>query len=165
MSTKQEIDYKTAEKLIKQKFSKLYLEGNICKALAVKEKDGWRHVEVSVSISSNDAAEIFVFRYGLGHVAGLKNPEKESLGYCQRALVINGLKEKPSPALIFARYCKEGLDAKNQSFEDWCGDCGYDTDSIKALKIYEECKGSLAKVLKFVSEEDAEEFAELDSSL
>lgn len=33
------------------------------------------------------------------------------------------------------------LDAKaiDQSFDDWCGDFGYSTDSIKAASIYQEC--------------------------
>ena len=31
-------------------------------------------------------------------------------------------------------------DAANQTFEDWCGDCGYDPDSRKALDTYLACQ-------------------------
>jgi hypothetical protein len=31
-------------------------------------------------------------------------------------------------------------DGAIDTFEDWCGDCGYDTDSRKALALYLECQ-------------------------
>lgn len=47
---------------------------------------------------------------------------------------------------IFAFYCclTDGLIAKN-SFEDFCSEFGYDTDSRKAEKIYKACEKSLKK--------------------
>lgn len=36
--------------------------------------------------------------------------------------------------------------AANQPFSSWCGDLGYDTDSRKALRIYEECQENAVKM-------------------
>lgn len=38
--------------------------------------------------------------------------------------------------------------AVNGSFDDWCADNGYDTDSRKALETYLECQQTATKLLK-----------------
>ncbi len=38
--------------------------------------------------------------------------------------------------------------AAEMSFEDWAGDVGYDTDSIKALETYRECQKIAGKLRK-----------------
>lgn len=38
--------------------------------------------------------------------------------------------------------------ARDQCFEDWCLDFGYDTDSIKAKKTYESCLDNAFKLKK-----------------
>lgn len=40
-----------------------------------------------------------------------------------------------------------------QSFEDWAGDYGYDTDSRKAHKTYTVCKRKAERLRKFLGEE------------
>lgn len=37
-----------------------------------------------------------------------------------------------------------------QSFEDWCGELGFDTDSRKAHRIYSVCKRQAERLRKFV---------------
>ena len=36
--------------------------------------------------------------------------------------------------------------ASEQSFDDWCGEFGYDTDSIKALATYMDCQRNTIKL-------------------
>ena len=43
-----------------------------------------------------------------------------------------------------------------ETFEDWCSELGYDTDSRKAFSIYEQCQNTIGKLRKIgVSDLDA----------
>ena len=53
--------------------------------------------------------------------------------------------------------------AANETFHDWCDDCGYDADSIKALKTYDQCLGIAKQVgVIFTREQMAQISALLD---
>jgi hypothetical protein len=45
----------------------------------------------------------------------------------------------PSAAAVLYSLLSDG-EAVNQSFSDWCYDLGYDSDSIKALRVYQQCE-------------------------
>jgi hypothetical protein len=51
--------------------------------------------------------------------------------------------------------------ALDQSFSDWCGDCGYDEDSRKALATYEACCAIGHKLRKLFSAEERAELSKL----
>lgn len=51
--------------------------------------------------------------------------------------------------------------ACDQSFNDWCGDFGYDTDSRKALDTYLACQESGTKLRKVFSGAQLEKLREL----
>jgi hypothetical protein len=55
------------------------------------------------------------------------------------------------------------LDAQGaeQNFNDWCGDFGYDADSIKAFKTYQACSDTLTRVRAFLSHEERQKLSEL----
>lgn len=46
--------------------------------------------------------------------------------------------------------------AADQSFESWCGDFGYDTDSRKAFATYEACQQNADKLRGFFTRETLE---------
>ena len=48
-----------------------------------------------------------------------------------------------------------------QNFLDWCGDYGYDSDSMKAHKIYTACCEELQKVRTFFTNEERQALLEL----
>jgi hypothetical protein len=48
-----------------------------------------------------------------------------------------------------------------QNFLDWCGDYGYDSDSMKAHKIYTDCCEQLQKVRVFFTNEERQAMQEL----
>jgi hypothetical protein len=48
------------------------------------------------------------------------------------------------------------------SFEEWCGDYGYDTDSRKAERIYTAVKRSAAKVKQFLGPDLYEQSARIE---
>jgi len=45
----------------------------------------------------------------------------------------------------------------NQSFEDFCGEFGYDLDSIKALRTYEACQRELGSLQRLIGESAVKE--------
>ena len=73
-------------------------------------------------------------------------------------------KVAPSPSEVLACYCREGLDA-DQSFENWCADFGYDSDSRKALDTYNACTENGKKARRVLGAENARKFAELSAQL
>lgn len=69
----------------------------------------------------------------------------------------SGHSEAPTAADVL--YCLI-LDGSyySYSFEDWCNELGYDTDSIKAKKVYDKCNVQGLKVRKFL-EDNFDDFA------
>ncbi len=63
--------------------------------------------------------------------------------------VFNDIAMLCAPTSYDLLYClrsdAEGLDS---TFEEWCGNCGYDADSITALRTFEACKANTAKLRK-----------------
>jgi hypothetical protein len=59
-----------------------------------------------------------------------------------------GIKDLDEKSLLFAFRCilEDGL-AGTYEFNDFCSEYGYSNDSIKALRIYNECKKTLSKLL------------------
>ncbi len=46
-------------------------------------------------------------------------------------------------------------------FEEWASDCGYDTDSRKAERIFKACQRERAKMIQFLGADLFAEFAEV----
>lgn len=67
-----------------------------------------------------------------------------------------------SPTQASVLYCLL-LDASGaeQNFSDWCGDFGYDNDSISAFKVYQACCDTLEKMRKIFSNSQRSELSEL----
>ena len=100
----------------------------------------------------------FDYYTGIGH--RVKSGFRTESGYTfeemkRKNLSEEGIKSfckisKPvSPRLDDLLHClTSDAQASEQSFEDWCGDFGYDTDSIKALDTYRECQKIAGKLRK-----------------
>jgi len=65
------------------------------------------------------------------------------------------------PQEVLACYCEESLEASETPFEEWAENLGFDADSRKAEKIYNECRDSLPRMLSLLSRENVERMAEL----
>jgi hypothetical protein len=59
---------------------------------------------------------------------------------------------KPTAYDVLA--CISGDANAPETFEDWCGDYGYDTDSRAAYATWERCKAFAAKLQHFFSADD-----------
>lgn len=75
-----------------------------------------------------------------------------------------GIKEKPLPVEVLACCCRDWLDAQD-SFEEWAGNFGYDTDSRKAERIYQHCLATGDKLKLILTREQITKLAELSARL
>lgn len=132
------------EKYIRDHFNMEYS----CKSLGRCVHDGWECFAYSVTLTGithpNPASFTINFYNGTGHVF------KEN--------------DKPYAPLPFSVLSSVYLeDTRGASFEDWCADFGYDTDSRKALSVYLQCQEQTAKFKRAfpnVHLEDDEEITE-----
>lgn len=68
---------------------------------------------------------------------------------CEVAAINGALREfakAVKPAEVLARYAADAEEASSLSFDDWCGNFGYDTDSRKALRTYLACQKGMMGV-------------------
>lgn len=84
----------------------------------------------------------FPYFMGIGHKP--KSPSKRTF---------------PVPEINGVVYCLLGdMDCASESFEDFCDNLGYDTDSRSALETYLACQEYGNKLRKALSSEQIEEF-------
>lgn len=59
--------------------------------------------------------------------------------------------EPPTPADVLSSLCSDAR-AGDQTFEEFCGEFGYDTDSRKAWNIHRSCKKMAPRMRRFLGE-------------
>ena len=99
-------------------------------------KGGWDHFLYSVSIGKGKNMFTTSYKCGLGHVI------KSKVKY------IEDKPKKPSNSDIIYFLLLDS-EASDYSFSDWCDNFGFDSDSISAFNIYQQCE-NIAKQLKKV---------------
>lgn len=181
-------DYTVAREELAALFASLKLDANVSEPIGIVE-DGWPCISYQVQIGN----EVLSYKMGIGHVkwkiaspaymlaVGIpwqhveniidatvrgKTLHAKHLPAQARiaALLAKRQKVAPSPAEVLASYARDGNDAK-QPFDDWCSGLGYDTDSRKALSIYEACTEAGKKARRLLGRENAQRFAELAARL
>ena len=124
-------DYKEAAQILAAEFSELgWRNGTqIVGGHIMIDGDGWKHYAFSVGFHPTGKTPVFFdWKSGVGNVIKAKDG-KTVLG-----------PKKPDPAEVLGRVCADYMSAKNVSFEEWADDFGYDQDSRKAYRIYEDCQ-------------------------
>ncbi len=125
---------------------KIFFNGQI-------KKDDWECFSWTFHLGS----ETFQYYTGLGHAT----KSTSHMGLKPKTLerkVIRSTDKRDNVIYVHIPKLHEllyslALDAScgNETFEDFCGNCGYDTDSRKALNVYLQCQETnvrLRKVLK-----------------
>lgn len=140
-------DYTLAAQELDALFKSLHFSADI-HGLGLREKDGWKH----------NAWVISLHRGGDGngprmHVADITWKSG------------TGIKGKPNPAQVLARVCQECLETSECSFDEWCLNNGYDTDSRKAFAIYEQCRENGLPIAKAITNEQMRQFSDLSDRL
>ena len=72
----------------------------------------------------------------------------------------DGKPEKPKAASVLHSLLMDTY-AIDSSFEDWCSDYGYDTDSIKALKTYKACRSIGERMVRVFSTDTIDAMREI----
>lgn len=112
-----------------------------------KELNGqaWEHDKWSFTFTRTDVKKSINFDYhtGVGHRIKSKLSKEYSA-------------VKPGPAGIIYSVIMGG-NACHQSFADWCAALGYDTDSRKALAMYEACQQEYNKLQSMLQHTEIEQ--------
>ena len=65
-----------------------------------------------------------------------------------------GIQGEPTAASVLDCLASDAAGVENaRSFEDWCGDYGYDTDSRKAENIFKACEKQAEKLKNFLGDD------------
>ena len=91
------------------------------------KSEDWRETAYEWLVKINQAP--FEYYTGSGLVDKLKHPKKPTLDDVLHSLV-------------------NDAEAENMSFQDWCDNFGYDTDSRKALDLYLLCQENAQRLRK-----------------
>lgn len=132
--------------------------------LVIKNEDGKRNLQDHwvLTLSKGSVTETFDYWTGIGHRKPQKVGDRDRW-QVQRALkIIGGMELRQTdenfknaktelengstavyPKLDDVLYCLlSDSEACDLDFDEWCAEFGYDTDSRKALAVYEACKAN-----------------------
>lgn len=102
--------------------------------------DGWRFTI---------KGQTFDYFTGLGHreiVRGFKAVRLPNAKHVRGEWEASQVIQPPIAGLLYSLILDGS--ACNESFASWCDSLGYDTDSRKALKLYEQCQQGFDKLCK-----------------
>lgn len=130
MKTLEEIeDYTEAAEILNSEFSALGWQTVTHGGHIATDPGGWKHYAFSVGFNPTGKNPVFFdWKNGTAHVIKARDG-KTVLG-----------PKKPNPAEVLGRVCADYQSAAQESFPDWCGNLGFDEDSRKAYRIYEDCQ-------------------------
>lgn len=63
-----------------------------------------------------------------------------------------GIKRDPTVADVLSCLISDAS-GSDQSFADWCGDLGYDTDSRSAERVYKDCQREARRLRRFLGDD------------
>jgi hypothetical protein len=84
------------------------------------DADGWAHNEWFISLEYESRFAVFFYYTGLA----IAEPTFNDVIYSLRSDTYSG----------------------DMLFKEWCGEYGYDDDSIKALDVYDKCRANYRKL-------------------
>jgi hypothetical protein len=125
-------DYKEAAAILDAEYSALNWHGTeIHGGHLATDETGWQHYAFQVAFQPPGKSPVFFdWKNGTGHV------RKDGKG---KAL-FPAIPTKPNPAEVLGRVCADYIGAELESFPSWAANFGYDEDSRKAHRIYEDCQ-------------------------
>lgn len=122
----------------------------------------WQHDKWSIIING----ESFDYRTGIGHRKPINNfsrvkqefnrimnanPKQEKVNLITYNRKLSAVSKPVAPKIDDVLYSLiTDADLSIESFQDFCDNLGYDTDSIKALNIYNSCVENGKKLKKFI---------------
>lgn len=131
-----------------------------------RKVDGWKHDAWVVSFSTGKVSADFDYKTGTGHRKS-KTPMPSDIARLSPNIIARVDWEKrnlspvrpPAAGVLYSLLLDSS--AAGVSFGEWCGDFGYDTDSRKALGIYEACQQNGDMLKKIFNPEQLKTLSEL----
>lgn len=107
----------------------------------------WHHYLWKCELITANGRITTSFKMGLGHVIKAR---------------FSWSNDKPKPPTLndVLHSLINDADARSMSFNDWCSEFGYDSDSMKAFNIYQACCESAKKLDILYTRADIEEIRE-----
>jgi hypothetical protein len=143
----QEIDTQVAEKL-----NSIFVDVEI-KYVGETKRDEWTCDQWQVKFKRG--AQSFKKEFDTQYYTGTGLRKKVGKGYLAQVKPV-----APSAASILHSLLSDGQ-ALETSFEYWCSDYGFDSDSISALNTYKACCEIGKKLNMFFNHEEREQLAKL----
>ncbi len=112
----------------------------------------WPHFLWNVTLLYKSRSFKTEFKCGIGCVKDPKLVQKIGWGEYPK-VPWSKLAKPPTVADVLSCLCSDARSADRVTFEDWCSDLGYDTDSRRAKKIYQTCVETNAKLHAFLGED------------
>lgn len=136
--------------------------------------DKERRATFKITVFSNtDKAKSFSYDFGNSVAESFKARNREGVHFMQNAKSfasyetselhkrdIVEVKTPPSDYSLLS--CMASDSYQSDTFEDWCDDFGYDTDSRKALDTFLKCQIISADINRFFTETELEQLCEIN---
>lgn len=117
----------------------------------IEGKGGWDHFLYSVSVGTDSNMFTTQYKCGIGHSKKVNFHSNSDYWSDKEMKYLVPVKPKNSDIMYSLL---SDADAGNYSFQDFCDNFGYSSDSIKAFNIYQECEKTSKNIRKvFTSEQ------------
>jgi hypothetical protein len=132
----------------------------VCEGLQPPGEWGHEHFLWRVTLLYKGRSFKTDFKCGVAHVYPPKSPRGGHKRDCTSDHALSkeskcgpGKPKPPDAPDVLSCLCSDATSADRVTFEDWCSDFGYDTDSRKAEKTYLACVDTNAKLHRFLGED------------
>lgn len=169
----QDLDYKQAAAALDALFQAQGIKGTVGpwkfskkSPFPTDSKENWPHFSYDITFAKATGADE-TRRFAeltMQWYAGASQKEENGGRNCSPPQTPKG-DRRPKPGEVFGDLCRNALDARGQTFEEWCDSFGYDSDSRKAEKTYLLCQSCYTKLRQFVDYATMQQFADLYSML
>jgi hypothetical protein len=137
-------DHEIAAEQLEQAFADTGIKAAIRGGYLDTDQDGWKHYAFNILFDSGDGQSSFDWRQGVGLVERKHRMKLDPRLRPDDPANMHPI--QPKPAEVLGRVCSEYQEARSMSFEDWASCFGYESDSRKAERIYQECKNNESKL-------------------
>lgn len=123
-----------------------------------RKRDGWDCDAWVITMARKDGHTSETFEYFTGR--GLRKVAKiDAIHAKHRGIQAAGKPVEPHPADVLHCVLLDSS-AVGQSFESWCSDFGYDSDSRKAEANYRACQNNADKIARLLGAQQRKALAE-----
>lgn len=117
------------------------------------DSEGWKHVAMLATILTANGETVFKAEYRSGVACLHKEAQGNTMHAEGLATRLYGFKEPTLADVMHCLLMDGSTYFDNTDFEDWCAECGYSTDSIKAEETWEECRKAGKALSFFINKE------------